>query len=452
MGPSVSPDQTSAPSADEEELARLRAEVALLRAQIPPERGDRRGWWRPVVVTLLVTMAALLAPLSVLATWANGQIQDTDRYVETIGPLASSPDVQDAIAARVEEVIFEYLDIDEAADELITAITARGISEPAAVTLQAAAGPLAAGIRNFVSGRILALVQSERFEQAWVEANRAAHSTLVAALTGEGDGAVDIEQGTVTVNLASVIDTLKQQLIEAGFGIADRIPEVDATFTIVESEDLAKVQNLLGLLDELSTWLPVIGLGMLGVAIVIARDRRQAVFAAGMAVAGSMLLLGATLNVIRPFYLDALPASTSSAAAGVVYDQLVSFIRFALRGVLVMAVTLAVAAWLSAPKGAGAAARAGLVRGIAAMRSGRTRAGLNTGRFGAALGQYRSAIRVGVLAVAAILYLSLAHPTGGTALGFVIVTAVVLTLLEVLASAPPAEATPAATPRRGEAQ
>lgn len=51
-----------------------------------------------------------------------------------------------------------------------------------------------------------------------------------------------------------------------------------------------------------------------------------------MAVAGSMLLLGLALNVIRPFHLDALPPDSSEAEAGAVYDQLVSFIRFALRG------------------------------------------------------------------------------------------------------------------------
>ena len=56
------------------------------------------------------------------------------------------------------------------------------------------------------------------------------------------------------------------------------------------------------------------------------------VLVSGLAVAGSMLLLGATLNAIRPIYLDALPESSSAAAAGAIYDQLVSFIRLASAG------------------------------------------------------------------------------------------------------------------------
>ena len=146
------------------------------------------------------------------------------------------------------------------------------------------------------------------------------------------------------------------------------------------------MQDLLGLLDNLSTWLPVVGLALLAAAVAISRDRRRWVLVSGLAVAGSMLLLGATLNVIRPFYLDALPESSSAAAAGAIYDQLVSFIRLALRGLGIVALTVAVVAWFSARRGAGASARAALVRGIDGLRRGTARAGLQTGKLGVALG------------------------------------------------------------------
>ena len=110
------------PGPDADELARLREEVARLRAsqESSPSR-DQRGWWRPVVAGLLVALAALLAPLSVLSTWASGQIQETDRYLETVGPLASHPAVQDAIVVRGEEVIDSYLDLDASIDEVVGA-------------------------------------------------------------------------------------------------------------------------------------------------------------------------------------------------------------------------------------------------------------------------------------------------------------------------------------------
>jgi hypothetical protein len=439
----TSQDATAPPQPFENdaELARLRSEVARLEAERSGRSGRsgrskaRTGWWRPLVAGALVMIAALLAPLSVLATWAHGQVEDTDRYVQTVGPLAGDPDVQDAIAVRVEQIVFGYLDIDAATEELVAAINQQGLPEPAATTLQAAVGPLAAGIRSFVSARIHQLVESAAFEEAWIAANREAHSQLVMALTGEGD-TVTVDRGEVTVGLASIIDAVREQLVAAGFAIADRIPDVDATFTILRSDDLGTVQKVLGVLDDLSRWLPVIGLGLLAVAVMIARDRRRTVLAAGMAVAASMLLLGGVLNVIRPFYLDALPASSSTAAAGAVYDQLVSFIRLALRGVLVLAVAIAIGAWLSATQGAGATARVALVRGIDAVRRGGGRAGLDTGRLGLVLARYRSAVRTVVVTAAAIWYLSLDHPTGNTALVFVVATVVCLLVAELLAAGP----------------
>jgi len=432
-----SPDSPDTPPATAEEVARLEEEVARLKASMgePPETG-RHGWWRPVVAGLLVFIAALLAPLSVLSTWANGQIRDTDRYVATVAPLASDPAVQAAVTARLEEVIFSYLDLDKLTTELVTALEGRGLPPAAATTLEALAGPLETGVRSFVSDRIAQLVASDAFEQAWIEANRTAHKELVAALTGETDGAVEVNRGTVSVNLAVLINTVKKQLSDAGFAIADRIPEVSATFTILQSEDLGKVQTLIGLIDDLSTWLPAVCIGLLVIAVLIARDRRRMVLVSGLAVAASMLLLGATLNVLRPIYLDALPASSSAAAAGAVYDQLVSFIRLALRGVLVVALTVAVVAWFSARSGPGASARAGLVGALGAMRRGTARAGLQTGRFGEALATYKGPIRLAVVGIAAVGYLAQDHPTGNTALVFVVLTAVVLGLLEVLAAEP----------------
>ncbi len=200
------------------------------------------------------------------------------------------------------------------------------------------------------------------------------------------------------------------------------------------------MQNLLGVLDNLSTWLPVVGLVLLATAVALSRDRRRWVLVSGLAVAGSMLLLGAILNGIRPIYLDALPESSSPEAAGAIYDQLVSFIRLALRGLGIVALTVAIVAWFSAPRGAGAAARRGLVAGIDGMRRGTTRAGLNTGKLGLTLGQYRGPIRGAVVGVAAVGYLAQDHPTGSTALGFVLGTALVLLVLAILAADPEDEA------------
>src|SRR6185436_4619971 len=83
-----------------EDVERLRARLAELEAQLASrpaepvaERRSRRDrqWWRSIIVIVLVTVGAILAPLTVVATWAHDQIGDTDRFLETVTPLASDP-------------------------------------------------------------------------------------------------------------------------------------------------------------------------------------------------------------------------------------------------------------------------------------------------------------------------------------------------------------------------
>ena len=108
------------------EVERLRREVETLRAQQaegtglgPPVETRRRGTWRALLVGFLLLLVAVLAPVTVLARWADWVVSDTDTYVEVVSPLASDPAVQEAIAARVTEVIFNYVDVPAVTDEVV---------------------------------------------------------------------------------------------------------------------------------------------------------------------------------------------------------------------------------------------------------------------------------------------------------------------------------------------
>ncbi|MEV0910164.1 hypothetical protein [Streptomyces hokutonensis] len=51
-----------------------------------------------LVAALLVVVGCVLAPPGVVAAWTADTVSDTDRYVRTVTPLASHPDIQDAVA------------------------------------------------------------------------------------------------------------------------------------------------------------------------------------------------------------------------------------------------------------------------------------------------------------------------------------------------------------------
>ena len=410
-------------------------------APVEPDRPARTGAWRPVVSTILIALAAVLAPLAVVASWADDQVGDTDRYVETVKPLASDPDLQKAVADRVADEVIARLDLESLSDDLVNELGDRGLPPRLASAVGALAVPINEQIRTFVQEQTLQFVSSKEFEDAWIEANRQAHTQLVAMLTGESTGAVEVRNGAVQVNLSAVINTVKKRLEDRGLGIASRIPAIDAQFTVLESVDITRAQTGFRLLDKVSTWLPWVAVALLVGGVAVARSRRRALVAGGLAVAFSMLALGLTLNIFREVYLARVPPDRLPPnAAASVFDAVVHFIRLSLRSVLVLFLAAAAMAWVTGPGAAPTGVRGALTRGAGLLRHGTETVGLDTGRFGAALSTYRTQVRVTILALALLVYVMAAHPTGQFALILLGVTLLVLLVAEVLMSPPAAEA------------
>lgn len=438
------------------EVEELRAEVERLRAELgsapptvalPTEVSGRTGWWRPVVATVLIVMMAVLAPLAVVARWAHDTVSDTDRYVETVAPLGDDPAVQQAVIDRITLEIVTRLQIDSITDTAVDGLAERGLPPLAASSLKALSGPLADAIEGFVEKQVTNLVESDEFEDAWIEANRQAHTQLVAVLTGKDTDQVEISGNAVNINLAPLIETVKQRLIDRGFTVAERLPKVDAQFTIFQSDDITKAQTAFRVLGAINLAVPVVALLCLIGAVAVGRSRRRTLIAGTLALAFSMLVLGAGLNLAREIYLNAVPTDqlpTNAAAA--IYDTLVYFIRLNLRAVLVVALAVAFIAWVTGPVGAPVALRRGTTRAISAARRSGNRVGIDTGRFGIALYTYKTPIRVGVLGLALVVYVLRDHPTGGFALGLLVVAAVILLLVELLARPPQADAAPGPSP------
>ena len=421
------------------ELARVEGELSEARHETGPQHapGERHGWWRPVVATVALVLVGLLAPLAIVATWAHDEISDTDRYVETVTPLASNPAVQKAIADRVTTELFNRLNVKAVTQNAIDALSARGLPPRASASLSALATPLANGIHDFVNKQVLRFLQTPQFEEAWVAANREAHTQMVAVLTGETGGKIQVSGNSVNVNLAAVINAVKTRLEDAGFGLAAKIPTVNAQFTIFESADLAKAQRGFHALNTLARTLPILALILLGVAVMVGRSRRRNLVAGALVVALSMILLGIALNGARVAYLGAVPTDVlPQDAAAAVYDTLVHFIRLNLRAVLVLFLAIAAIAWVSGPAPAPVAVRRGTTRALDVVRHGSDRAGLRTGPVGTAAYTYRTPLRMTVLGIALLVYVLAAHPTGAFTLVVLVVAGLVLLLLELVARPP----------------
>ena len=390
-----------------------------------------RRRWRTVVATLLIVVACVLAPLSVVAVWTRNQVTNTDRYVATVGPLASDPAIQQAIADQITTQVFTYLDVQGLTTQAAEALAERGNLPPRlADQLQAFAVPIANGVQSFTRDQVGKMVQSPAFANAWVQANRTAHAELVKALTGEGTGAVTVENDTVSLNMAVLIQTVKQQLLASGFTLAERIPEVQASFVLFQSKDITRVRAGFNLLNTLGIWLPIITLILLIIGVYVAKDHRRALTGAAVGVAVSMVVLALALAVFRSIYLDAVPASVlPHDAAAVLYDTIVRFLRLGLRTILVLSLVVAGGAFLTGPSVTAVKTRTGLANAIG---WGADRAGFSTGPVGAWVYANKKVLRIGAVALAALALVFWGRPTGKVVLGLTLALLVVLALIEFL--------------------
>jgi hypothetical protein len=278
------------------ELERLHAEEPTLGSQAPegsgPDEGrPRRRRWRTVVAVLLIVLGCVLAPLAGVAVWARNQVTNTDRYVATVAPLASDPAIQNAVADKITAQVFTYIDVKGLTTQALDALTSQGLAPRLGDQLRALAVPIDNGVESFTRTQVGKVVQSQAFADAWVQANRAAHEELVKALTGEGGGAITVENDTVTLNMAAFVQVVKERLTASGFALAARIPQVNASFVLFQSDDITKARSAFKLLNTLGNWLPVIALVLLAAGVYVAKDHRRALVGAALGVAAGMVVL-----------------------------------------------------------------------------------------------------------------------------------------------------------------
>lgn len=437
----ATPAPAGALTSDERaELEALRAQVAATQAlpqAVAPQPEPRparpgRGRWAGAMVLLLV--AALLAPLSALATFTRATLLDSDKYLAMVAPLASDPAVQEEISRRITDAVFEQLRVKELTTQTLDAIAARprveGVTERLPVELSTFAEPISNAVYGFTENQVSNLVASSAFQDAWVAANREAHASLVAALTGETTTAgVSVTQGQVSVNLAAFITAIKPVLVERGVPFADRIPVVDAQFVVLQSADLGKAQTAIRLLDLLRVVLPVVAILALVAGVALAPARRRALVIGASMVVGSLVLLLLGIQVLRALYLDDLEqVLLVPQVATVLFDTVTTPLRLGVRSTAMLFLVIALAAWLAGPSTAATA-----LRSVPKRLSGMTRR--PTGALGSVsrfVARNTVALRAAVGGLAVLAVLVGDRPSAGTVLVIAVLTALALVVVEVL--------------------
>lgn len=425
----------------EQELRALQDEVDRLRAQVaqqeptapappPTHRGARR-----FLSILLITVACLLAPLSVVSVWARGEVTDTERYVATVAPLASDPAVQSAVANRITTEIFTHIDVPALTTELVDTIAAnRDLTDRQQALLEALSGPVNSGIESFTHDQVQNVVQSDAFAAAWTQANTIAHNQLEAALSGDTSGAVEVANNEVSLNIGDLVAEVKQRMLDRGFTVAERIPAVDAQMVIFQSDQIGQLQSGYALLNTLGFWLPLVAAALALVGVIVANSSRVAVLGVGIGLTLSMLVAGVATVGGRSAYLNALPDTVNTDAARVVFDTVTLFLRQAMWAGVAAGVVLILGAILSGPsrvasglRGLAARAAAWVQRTLASWG-----AGMQSAR--AWVARAASGLRVATVVVAIAVVMFQRYKTVELVLWTTVGVLVALFVIQVFAS------------------
>jgi hypothetical protein len=368
-----------------------------------PARAPR---WRRILAVVLLVIGFILLPLSAIAVWSHNQLTNTDRYVDTVSPLASNHDIQEAVARTAVQAIFSSAD------------TKKQIQDALPKRAKFLGGPVTGAVQTFATNIAEKFLASDQFQKLWDGVNRRAHSQLDAILTdtpSEKGGALAVKNGQVTLDLNPVIKKVQARLVDAGLSFLSdvKVPPVKRTIAIIDSEGLSEARSYVSLLDTLAWVLPVLALVAFVASALIVPNHRRATIRAAIVLAASCAFTLALFAIVRSLYLDAVKEQNRDAASAM-YDILIRNLRYGLIILLVLGVVVALVAFF-----------------LGRSRSVTPRAIASSG-FAESVARHRRALELGVVAIAVVVLVLADQPGISTVVWLVVACLVVVAFVEFL--------------------
>jgi len=444
----------------EEENARLREELDAARdalevraaeadaaasavAGTPAPRGRRRA--RAIASVALIVVAAILAPVALVANTTQKLLTDTDFFVQTLEPIVDDEAVQDLIIERATDAIREQAGVDQLVAELFAGLDQLDLPPRAIAALRLLQGPATDGVGALVERVVTRVVTSDAFTDVIAQSLRITHQQLVAALSGNGEVLQISGRGEVGIALDPILDRVRMALADAGIPFGSLIPQTDAVIVIAKSAQLAQLVWLYQLAVAVGPWLQWVVVALLAAGVLVARRWATGIMGVGIALAIAAGVLGAGVAAGRVFTLGATAGSLPADAIDAIYGALVASIVSSVAAAIVVGLCVALVAYLAGPYRSSRALRRLADAGADSLRTAGERYGVTTGRFGALVFRARIGIRVAVGIVAAAIILFVRPLTPPIVIWTLVVALLVVVVARLLERPVPATAV-AATP------
>lgn len=240
-------------------------------------------------------IGSVIALLSTVNTWVERQALHTDSWVEATDQLLEDDDVRGALATYLVEELYSSLSIEEAVAEALPS------------DLERLAGLVAGALRGPAIDTVDSLLDSDVVRTAWREANRRAHSLLVAAIDDDPGDVLSVGGGEISIDLGELVRALGERL-GLGDDFLDRLSEDAGVIVLFEADELELVQDAANAVKLLSAFLFLVVVGLYAVAVYLSHDKRRTIRDVGL----GLVTVGALVLLLRILGINALIEAVSS--------------------------------------------------------------------------------------------------------------------------------------------
>jgi len=315
---------------------------------------------RSVAALLVFIIAVLVTPVALVGHWGHRTVIDTTRYLETVGPLAADPAVQESISTAVTNAITTQIDT----QELVGGLLGNIVKNPAIE--EKLSGPIAAGINGLIGQAVSSFVASDAFQQIWITLNTGIQKSLLLILEGKDGGPVQLQGDDVVLDVSTLISAVQQNLVDRGVSVAANIPipDIDKQIVLFNSPALAQIRTIYSLTSPLLAWFPLLLAALFALAVWLARRKGRMVLATGVALVVMTFVTKLLLDYAQSIFTDQLAGTIFAPASQAFWDTFFKYLILGIQSMIVLGIIIAVAGWLGSRVRAAAKLRRWLAGGL----------------------------------------------------------------------------------------
>jgi hypothetical protein len=425
-----------------EDLEAVRAEVDRLKEEVEKleAKPKKRARLRKVFAVVFIVIAVLAASALTPGLWARRTVYNTNRYLAVVGPLASDPAIQEALARQLTQAVFTAVDIQSRVE---AALAKR------APKLEFIAGSITTSLQGFVQDQVQTLFASDQFQQFWINANTLLQQQVVAVLDGKSE-VLTVQGNQVVFNYLPLLNQTLQQLsatlsalfnrtitlptitpdtvpsqavtsLETALGVS--LPDTFGSVTLFQSDELTSVQNAVSTFNKVLVLAIVLFILASALALVLSPRRRRTLLQLVTALI-VVVVLERRFAIAQASNVVSMAKPENQAAVQAIIGAFLSSLLLATKRILWVLFVVLIVAVVTAPYPWAVRARAWVGdvgrAGVGAVR------GAEVGPAAAWVGARRDALMLAGAIVAAMILLF-----ASLSLRWFLVLAIVLALYEL---------------------